>query len=128
MVLSDADVLGAIRAGELGIEPFVEKSLTPNGYDISIESILIPKFGVKTTEGAVPVPPQTWFVASSRETVRLGNSVTAQLWLRSTFARQGILATFGKVDAGFRGTLTITAFNSSSRTVDISVEIGRAHV
>jgi len=119
MVLSDADLLEALERGEVGIEPFDEKNLTPNGYDLVAESILIPKFKVEADRGAVPIPPLTWFVVSTRETVKLGRRVSGQLWLRSGYARQGVLATFGKVDAGFEGTLTINAFNSSNVTIEI---------
>jgi Fe-S-cluster containining protein len=53
------------------------------------------------------------------ERVRLGRGLCGQLWLRSSFARKGILATFGKVDAGFDGSLTVTAFNASGATFEM---------
>jgi len=119
MVLSDADLTEALEEGEVSIEPFDARNLTPNGYDLTVESVLIPKFRVEADQGAVQIPPQTWFVVSTRETVRMGRRTCGQLWLRSSYARQGVLATFGKVDAGFEGTLTVTAFNSSNVTLEI---------
>jgi dCTP deaminase len=36
------------------------------------------------------------------------------MFTRSSFARRGILGSFGFVDAGFRGQLTLSFYNSSS--------------
>ena len=121
MVLSDADIHKAIRRGELGIEPFQPKSLTPNGYDLSVESVLVPGTGIRTGSGSASIPPKAWFVISTEERVRLGRGIAAQLWLRTTYARKGVLGAFGKIDAGFDGTLTISAFNASEQAVDIPV-------
>ena len=121
MVLSDGDILKAMEDMELGIEPFREKSLTPNGYDLSIESVLVPGSGSKTEKGTAAIPPKSWFLIGTQERVRLGRSIVAQLWLRTTWARKGILATFGKIDAGFAGNLTVTAFNASDAAVEILV-------
>jgi dCTP deaminase len=121
MVLSDRDIMKVMEEGELGIEPFREKSLTPNGYDLSIESVLVPGPGSKTEKGTAAIPPKSWFVVGTQERVRLGRTLAAQLWLRTTYARKGILATFGKIDAGFAGNLTVTAFNASDEAVEIPV-------
>jgi len=104
---------------ELEIEPFFEKNLTPNGYDLSAQSVLVPSTGQRTGEGLAAVPPKSWFVIGTKERVRLGRGLAAQLWLRTTFARKGILATFGKIDAGFDGNLTVTAFNASEATFEM---------
>lgn len=121
MVLSDADIRKAMRKGELVIEPFHDKSLTPNGYDLTVESVLVPGTGARTGSGSASIPQKTWFVIGTEERVRLGRELTAQLWLRTTYARKGILAAFGKIDAGFDGALTISAFNASEQSVDIPV-------
>jgi len=119
MVLSDAGLRRAIALGELEIEPFSEKSLTPNGYDLSAGSVLVPSTGQRTGKGAAAVPPGSWFVVGTVERVRLGRGLCGQLWLRSSFARKGILATFGKIDAGFDGSLTVSAFNASGAVFEM---------
>jgi len=113
MVLSDAGLRRAMAERELEIEPFSEHSLTPNGYDLTAGSVLVPATGRRTEKGPAAVPPKRWFVIGTVERVRLGRGLSGQLWLRSSFARRGILATFGKIDAGFDGNLTVTAFNAS---------------
>jgi dCTP deaminase len=58
---------------------------------------------------------------STLERVRLGPALAGQLWIRSSYARKGILAAFGKVEAGFDGTLTIGAFNAAAQPVAIPI-------
>lgn len=120
MILSDKDILDMIKNGEIEINPFLEENLTPNGYDLSIGEIYIRKTGEHLKEGVAKVPPLTWFAISTREFVGLSGRISAQLWIRSSYARRGIFASFGKVDAGFRGTLTIGCL-SADREVELKV-------
>lgn len=120
-VLSDKNIRELIRNGELSIEPFVEKNLTPNGYDLTIDEIYIKKTDQYINEGIAKIPPLTWFAVSTREFVKMGAKVVSQLWIRSSYARKGIIASFGKVDAGFHGTLTISCFNASHEEVEIPI-------
>ncbi len=110
-----------MEEGRLSIEPFKEKSLTPNGYDLSISEIYIPSVERKITEGVAGIPQMTWFALSTEEYVKFGPEITAQLWIRTSWARKGIIAAFGKIDAGFHGTLTFSAFNASQKTVEFSI-------
>ncbi len=120
-VLSDADVRRYVAKGEIQIEPFAEENLTPNGYDVSVEEVVVPSTGARTTEGTARVPPTTRFAVSTRETVRLGRHVVAQIWLRTTWARRGVIASFGMIDAGFSGTLTFGAFNGASDVLELPI-------
>jgi len=108
MILSDRDIKKAILEGEISIEPFREENLTPNGYDLTIKEIFIDG---KTVYESI-IPKMKWFAVSTEEYIKLKN-ITAQLWLRSTYARKGILSSFGKVDSGFEGCLTISCFNTN---------------
>jgi dCTP deaminase len=120
-ILSDIDILESIKTHDLGIEPFNEKNLTPNGYDLSISEVFIKKTDEHIKEGFATIPPQTWFAISTKEFVKIGAQITSQLWIRSSYARKGILASFGKVDAGFHGTLTISCFNSNDEPLEIPI-------
>ncbi|HEB37136.1 MAG TPA: dCTP deaminase [Thermoplasmatales archaeon] len=120
-VLSDKNIRELIRNGELSIEPFVEKNLTPNGYDLTIDEIYIKKTDQYIKDSIAKIPPLTWFAVSTREFVKMGAKVVSQLWIRSSYARKGIIASFGKVDAGFHGTLTISCFNASHEEVEIPI-------
>jgi len=87
----------------LVIDPYDEASLNPAGYDL------------KLSAEAVLEPSEHRLVATM-ERVELGNDLVGVLHLRSSLAREGILASLALVDPGFRGQLTISLFNSSRKT------------
>ena len=121
IVLSDNEIETLINNNELGIEPFNPKHLTPNGYDLSIDEIYIRKTDQHVTKDRASIPPLTWFAVSTKEYIKMGPQITSQLWIRSSYARKGIMASFGKVDAGFHGTLTISCFNANDTEVEIPI-------
>jgi dCTP deaminase len=120
-ILSDRDIRQYLAKGEIHIEPFHEEHLTPNGYDVTIEEVLVPSSNVRTKAGVAEVPPTTRFAVSTREVVRLGRHVAGQIWLRTTWARRGVIASFGMIDAGFSGTLTFGAWNGSPDVLEVPI-------
>jgi dCTP deaminase len=120
-VLSDSDIEQALQHNDLSIDPFLQKNLTPNGYDLTIEEVFIRKTDQHIKQGVAVIAPLTWFAISTKEFVKMGPHITSQLWIRSSYARKGILASFGKVDAGFNGTLTFGCFNASDKEVEIPI-------
>ena len=120
-ILSDRDIKESMKTNDLGIEPFNEKNLTPNGYDLSIDEIFIRKTDQHIKEGMAVIPPLSWFAISTKEFVKMGPQIASQLWIRSSYARKGVMASFGKVDAGFHGTLTISCFNSNDTEIEIPI-------
>ncbi|MEE8232990.1 MAG: dCTP deaminase [Thermoplasmata archaeon] len=121
MQLSDADVRVWMMDGKLQIKGFRDENLTPNGYDLTVAELALPDADTIKKKGSLEVPPKTRFLVSTEEEVHLGPRVAGDLWLRTTWARQGVLPAFGKVDAGFEGTLTLAAFNASDRPIAIGV-------
>lgn len=122
-VLSDADILAAVKSGALGVAPFEERHLTPNGLDLVAAEVVLPDSAdaAPVRAGTVAIPPLARFAVSTREVVTCGPLVCGSLWIRSSYARKGILASFGKVEAGFSGTLTLAAFNSSAKPFDLAL-------
>jgi len=120
-ILSDLDIIESMKEDKLGIEPFNKKNLTPNGYDLSIDEIFIKKTDQNIKDGFATIPPLSWFAISTKEFVKMGPKITSQLWIRSSYARKGVMASFGKVDAGFHGTLTISCFNSNDESLEIPI-------
>lgn len=121
-VLSDRDILALHEAQALNIDPFSHRSLTPNGYDLRVAEILLPDQSDRVhRDGDLLVPPGARFLASTVEHVRLPRDVCASLWLRSSFARKGVFGSFGKVEAGFDGTLTLSCLNASSQPAEITL-------
>lgn len=120
-VLSDKDIMEGMMTGYLGISNFDEKCLTPNGYDLRISEIKLTGSKDAVRKGTVTIPPGTLFYISTMERVRLPDDMCAQLWMRTTWIRRGVMATFGKVDSGFDGTLTVGAFNASSEPLELPI-------
>ena len=121
-VLSDEAILSALDLGELEIDPFNKDNLTPNGYDLTIKEIEIPN-GDKTSNGDLAIPPGKRFAVSTKERIACGPNLCAQIWLRTSWARKGIVCSFGKIDSGFDGTLTLLGFNSSEQNVILSIDV-----
>jgi len=120
-ILSDKDIENAMNNSDLDIEPFNQKNLTPNGYDLSIAEVYIKKTDQHIKAGKAKIPALSWFAISTKEFVKMGPQITSQLWIRSSYARKGIMASFGKVDAGFHGTLTISCFNSNDEEIELPI-------
>ncbi|MDI6916490.1 MAG: dCTP deaminase [Thermoplasmatales archaeon] len=120
MLLSDKEIVEAIVRKQLSIEPFNRKNLTPNGYDLTVDEIMIPKTGEKINREKIKIPAMTHFLVSTLEYVKL-MGVSGSLWIRTSFARKGIIGSFGKVDVGFEGNLTLSAFNAGN---EIELGIG----
>ena len=92
-VLSDRDIRAALERGDMELQPFDERRLTPNGYDLGIAQVAVPDRGAAAVvEGTARVPPGARFAVSTQERVRLGPGLAGQLWLRTTWARRGVLA------------------------------------
>ncbi|MFQ6129176.1 MAG: dCTP deaminase [Thermoplasmata archaeon] len=120
-ILSDEDIFEFMRDGKLKITNFREENLTPNGYDLTIDEVFVSGVGRTVNEGRAEVPPQTWFAIGTKERVEMSEDITAQLWIRTSWARKGVMASFGKIDAGFEGNLTLSAFNSSREVIDVPI-------
>ncbi len=121
-VWSDTDFLAAVDAGRFAAKPWRPEDLTPNGLDLRIAHVAIPgQTEEPVSEGTVTVPPMTRFAIGTEEFLEMPEDAVGSLWIRSSYARRGVLASFGKVDAGFHGNLTVGAFNASSEPLEIPI-------
>ncbi len=120
MILSDGQIERLLEQKTLQIENFYEENLTPNGYDLTIEEISL-KGKEAVNQGIVTIPPRTWFAVSTKEYVHFPSDIAGELWIRTTWARKGVLASFGMIDAGFEGNLTLSAYNTTN---EINIPIG----
>lgn len=121
-VWSDSDIMAAVASGAFKVEPWHPEDLTPNGLDLRIGHVLVPSVSqAPVTQGTVTVPPMTRFAIGTQSVLSMPEEAVGSLWIRSSFARKGVLASFGKVDAGFRGNLTLGAFHSGHEPLTITV-------
>ncbi|MCQ8892259.1 MAG: dCTP deaminase [Candidatus Methanosuratincola sp.] len=106
-ILSDSSILRYVEAGILKIDPFSSDSLSPSGYDL--------RSGL---DMEIPRGHQT--LIHTLERVELPPSIAGELFIRSSFAREGLLGSFAFVDPGFKGQLTISVANLGLREIMIS--------
>ena len=119
-ILSDKSIIELVENNEITIEPFNIENLTPNGYDLTVEEIEIPE-KQKTTTKKLTIPPGERFAVSTKEIISCGEKHCAQLWLRTSWARKGIICSFGKIDSGFKGNLTLLGLNASNKNINIEI-------
>jgi len=120
-VLSDQDILKAMGKKALVIRGFREGNLTPNGYDLTIAQVVVAAQNLKATSGTARLPAGARFLVGTEEHLELGPGLVGALWIRSTWARRGLIGAFGAVDAGFQGTLTLGGFNAAAEPVELPI-------
>jgi dCTP deaminase len=121
-VWSDNDILAAVEEGRFKVTPWRPEDLTPNGLDLRIAHVLVPVTMTQPQDsGTAVVPPGARFVIGTDEFLETPVEATGSLWIRSSYARRGVLAAFGKVDAGFHGNLTIGCFNAGHEALEIPI-------
>ncbi len=105
MALSDNEITGAIKTGQFHVVPGNVK-LNPAGIDLRVDRSLIIKPGRQTLVATV-------------ERVELSDQLLGILHIRSSLAREGIVASLALVDPGFRGQLTVSLYNAGDRLVSL---------
>ncbi len=103
MALSDREITAAIKTGQIAIRSGIAK-LNPAGVDLRIDRDLTLKPGKQT-------------LAASLERVELSRKFLGILHVRSSLAREGVIASLALVDPGFRGQLTVSLYNAGDRQV-----------
>ncbi|MEM0158899.1 MAG: dCTP deaminase [Thermoplasmataceae archaeon] len=114
-VLRDSKIIDLCNSARLISEEFSEGSVTPNGYDLRVGVV---RSGASEGDD-VAVPAGSHFLVSTLEYLSMPPGIMGQIWIRSSFARKGIYGSFGAVEAGYQGNLTLSFFNFSSDPVRI---------
>ena len=96
-----------MRNGSLALTPFEEDCLNGAGYDLRLAMEVV-------------IPPGEHRLVATLERVELGDDIAGTLHLRSSLARNGIIASLALVDPGFRGQLTISLFNAGPESFKMS--------
>lgn len=149
-LLCDADILDALKFGEINIEPFNEEAIQPASVDLHLDKhflymqnnigrvIIDPmedqkgKF-TKTTiskEGVFYLQPGEFCLASTYEKVTLDSRHAARFEGKSSLGRLGLLThiTAGFIDPGFSGHITLELSNVTPYAIALrpGMRIGQA--
>ena len=106
MALSDTEITSAIKTGQIKIRPRIAK-LNPAGVDLRIDRDL-------------ELNPGQQRLAATLERVELSENFLGILHIRSSLAREGIIASLALVDPGFQGQLTVSLHNAGDRPVRLT--------
>jgi dCTP deaminase len=126
-MMTDDEIRTAVTMGEMEIDPLDEDSIQPASYDLRVgrEAFIsgaTEKIAVDQ-RGLVIVDPGEFAVIVTRERIRCGPQIAAQLGLASPYARHGLMLLSGpQVDPGFDGVLVVRVTNLSPRRVTLPYE------
>jgi dCTP deaminase len=99
MAMSDTTIKRLVNGDQIRIDPFDESRLTPAGYDLGVDK-------------DISLNPGERKLVATLERVELPPNLLGILHLRSSFAREGLLASLALVDPGFKGQLTVSLLNA----------------
>ncbi|HLE48468.1 MAG TPA: hypothetical protein VI819_00335 [Patescibacteria group bacterium] len=77
---------------------------------------------------SIIIKPGDQFVVTTMESLNLPGNITANLWLRSTLYRSGIILSGGNIAPGYSGKLSFTLFNSGKSRVEIELGARIVHI
>jgi len=104
--LSDTEIEGLINKQSLTISPFDPACLNGAGYDLRLGNDAI-------------IPAGRHELVATLEWIELGSDIAGVMYIRSSLARVGIIASLALIDPGFRGQLTISLYNAGSKTFEM---------
>lgn len=138
MILSDRTLKKLVDSGDLGISPLSQDSIQPASVDLRLgDHFLIvedrqmqiidlnSEIKYRAIEGdQITIPPHSFLLATTMETIRLPSDLTAFVEGRSSIGRIGLfIQNAGWVDPGFEGQITLELYNANS--LPIRLEAGR---
>ena len=131
MVLSSKSIRELLDSGRLVIEPLDPEQIQPASIDLRIsDEIMIlkgeeidlekePEYE-KIQQNEIVLPPKTHVLVRTMERVEIPNDLGGITKLRSSLSRIGVMFNkAGWVDPRFKGTLTLSVFNSNDSPVKI---------
>ncbi len=140
MILSGKTISKKIEEGHLTIDPLDSIQIQPASVDLRLgnhfllieedeNTIISLETSAKykemvVTNGEMIIPPHTFLLATTKETIELPNDLTAFVEGRSSIGRLGLfIQNAGWVDPGFKGEITLELYNANK--LPIALPIGR---
>ncbi|MCD8509876.1 MAG: dCTP deaminase [Bacillus sp. (in: Bacteria)] len=137
MILSGKAILSKINKSELKIDPFTMEQIQPASIDLRLgthfltidehENAVVSLEKPATyreieTKDKIILPPHSFLLATTMETVELPNDLTAFVEGRSSIGRLGLfIQNAGWVDPGFKGQITLELFNANRLPIELTV-------
>jgi dCTP deaminase len=126
MVLNDNRIRSLVAAKVITIDPYMDDSLSPASYDLSIGAYQSLNMTDKhradclQKDKTVEIFPGESFLASTVEILGLPNNITAEIVSKSSTGRKGLsLFSPGWIDPGFIGQLTVGMKNETYKPITL---------
>ncbi|MBD3156963.1 dCTP deaminase [Candidatus Peregrinibacteria bacterium] len=134
MILSDTTLHRMLKEGSLVVDPISDESIQPASIDCrlgdhflliedtTMEIITLDsEIHYREIEGdAITIPPHSFLLATTKEYVKLPDSLTAFVEGRSSIGRIGLfIQNAGWVDPGFEGRITLELYNANSLPIKL---------
>lgn len=137
MILTDRTLKKLIAEGALALEPLDDSQIGPASIDLRLGDTFLtprPTEGIYSMSEEVAyeevrgeefiIPTHGFVLATTRETIRLPDDLTAFVEGRSSVGRLGLfIQNAGWVDPGFEGAITLELYNANS--APMRIEAGR---
>ncbi|TFD96611.1 dCTP deaminase [Jeotgalibacillus sp. R-1-5s-1] len=138
MILSGKSIREKLTSGELDISPYTEEQIQPASIDLrlgehfltidehagtalSMEEEAAYRSVRVEKGGTIVIPPQSFLLATTVESVRLPSHLTAFVEGRSSIGRLGLfIQNAGWVDPGFYGQITLELFNANRLPITLT--------
>lgn len=123
MKMSDRSLRALALGGQMLIEP---EPMDGQWQPCSVDLLLGTSFkwlepGYRLVTDCIVLPPHTFLLATTKETVWLDKGFMGQVHGKSSWARKGLaVESAGLVDPGFRGQLTLELFNMSTSPIPLA--------
>jgi dCTP deaminase len=148
MILSDVDLMDAIKNKRLMIHPFSEDTVRENGIDLRLADEIAHHAGVKedflldpsdeesikkcfsVEKGAASMVLKSGehVLLSTHEYIEMPDDLVGFVELRSTWARHGLSLPPTIIDAGFKGTVTLAVSNNAPYSIVLKPKLRFAHI
>ena len=149
MVLGVDKLLGLVEKEKL-VENLCERELTNpegTGFDLclgkvhkvtgrgfmglterdSAKSELLLEYSLDKVQSLVIKPGES-FLVTTNEKVNLPDDLTANMWLRSTLYRTGLILSGGNIAPGYSGELSFMLFNAGQAEMEIELGARIVHI
>jgi dCTP deaminase len=138
MILSGKTIQSKIQTKELEITPLTVEQIQPASVDLRLgnhfvkiddynESVIsftkpVTYREISPNKDTIILPPQTFLLATTIESVSLPNHLTAFVEGRSSVGRLGLfIQNAGWVDPGFKGQITLELFNANRLPIELTI-------
>lgn len=120
MILSDVTIRGAIENGYLSIQPEPEDwQFQPSSIELTLGNEFLSPYDIAdepfTHENGYLIGPGECMLATTNETITLGDQVVGRVEGKSSWGRKFLMvhSTAGFIDPGFTGKITLELVNLS---------------